>query len=772
MLYLVNLFKFKWMYYALSVLVSALAALQSVRLLFCLILLLAFCYYHRFSLKQLVALGLLGLLSFSYFQYEVKKLDEPLILPALLTWTGEYKVNGASLRGFMKTEDGTHVYVSYLLKSEQEKRLFTEQSVAGQSYFVIGELVAPSPPVTKYGFSMAQYLKSKQARGIVEISSLTFKQETKSLLEPLYEQRFKLKEHIATHFPDALVAEAQALLIGLQENVDEELNRAYQKLGITHLFAISGLHVALISWLFFQCLLRLRVRREVATVILLVVLPVYAVIAGGAPSVWRAVSVVELVMLASYFKWKIPIADALAMSFIGFVLLEPGAVLQIGFQLSYLATLSLVYSSRLLTRFSNFWIQSFFITFVCQLLVYPLLLVHFFEISLSSFLANIVFVPLFSFVILPTNLLLFAASLLPGPVDTVLFLIYEPCRTWLTELIMWLQTSSYQMWNPGRPTLFWLVLLYGSVLYSFYLLDTAAHYAKIAAVLLLPALMFHIQPYLHNELKIAFVNVGQGDCVVIELPFRRAVYLIDAGGLLRFEQEAWKEQSRSYEVGRQVVVPYLKGRGIQAVDTFILTHADADHVEGAEEVLKEIRVRAVHVTPNSLEKPVMTDFLKEAKKTRTVISEQMVGHGWERGGVQFQYLWPMETVYEGNNDSLVLLLTYGRFRSLFLGDLEKEGEAALVKRYGQQIAAIDLLKAGHHGSKTSSTELFVELTKPQLTVFMAGENNRYNHPHAEVVERFDRRSLQHVTTGYVGTVELRVDTGSMQMTTSNRLFSK
>lgn len=772
MLYLVNLLKFKWMYYALSILVGALAALQSVRLLFCLLLLVVFCYYHRFSKKQLTALVATGLLSFVYFQVEMKKLDEPLTLPTTLTWTSEYKINGASLRGFMTTEAGERVYVSYRLQNEEEKRQFTEQSIAGKKYSVKGEVVAPSPPAHRYGFSMAHYLKSEQARGIIEINSLTFAGESKSWLMPLYSQRFALKQYIATHFPKSLVAEAQALLIGLQENVDDELSRAYQKLGITHLFAISGLHVALVSWLFFQSLLRLRVRREVATIILLIVLPAYAIIAGGAPSVWRAVSVVELVMLASYLKWKIPIADALAMSFIGFVLLEPGAVLQVGFQLSYLATLSLIYSGRILTRYQNWWVQSFLMTFVCQLLVYPLLLFHFFEISMSSFLANIIFVPLFSFVILPINIVLLLMSFVSIPFASLLFTLYEPCRTLLTELIMWLQASPHQMWNPGKPTVFWLVLLYSSVFLAFYLLDRAASYRSVAAILLVPALLFHIQPYLHNDLKIAFVNVGQGDCIVIELPFRRGIYVIDAGGLLRFQQEAWQVRSSPYEVGRQVVVPYLKGRGIGQMDTFILTHADADHVEGAEEVLREVRARAVHVTPNSLQKPVMMDFLAETQQSRTAIFEQLAGRSWEEAGVQFTYLWPVETAYEGNNDSLVLLVTYGQFKALFTGDLEKEGEAELVRRYDKHIANVDLLKAGHHGSKTSSSEAFVELTKPLFTVFMAGEDNRYNHPHAEVVERFTRRHLSYATTGYDGTVEIIVRRGQMHISLSNALFTK
>ncbi|MEK4230066.1 DNA internalization-related competence protein ComEC/Rec2 [Solibacillus sp. FSL H8-0538] len=770
--YLVNLFKHKWIFYALSILISAVAAHESAGLLFLLILLTAFCYYKGFCLSQIVALALVGLLSFYYFSYEVGKLQEPLQLPTTLTWTDEYKISGTTLRGFMKDAKGAKIYATYTLKSESEKESFQSTALGGHRFIVRGELQEPAMPAHRYGFSMAGYLMSKGARGILEISSLTYVGQANNALQPLYKQRFKVKRHIEQYFPKTLVAEAQALLIGLQENVDDELNRAYQKLGITHLFAISGLHVALISWLFFQSMLRVGVRRELASIILLVLLPMYAILAGGAPSVWRAVSVVELIMLARYLNWTIPIDDAMAMSFIVFVLLEPGVVFQVGFQLSYLATLSIIYSGQILTRYANWWMQSFFITFVCQILVYPLLLYHFFEISISSFIANIVFVPLFSFVILPVNIVLLIVTWIPGPFAGLFFELYEPCRLWLTDGILFLQASSYQMWNPGKPSLLWIIIMYVSVFTAFYFLDSRASYKKVAVVLLAPAIAFHVQPYLQKDLKLSFVNVGQGDCIVISLPHRKGIYLIDAGGLLRFEQEQWKARTNLFEVGREIVVPYLKGQGIQSVDSFILTHADADHVEGAEEVLREIRVKEVHVTPNSLAKPVMDDFLDEIQNSRTIIRERMSGHSWEQAGVQFSYLWPYETEYEGNNDSLVLLVQTGPFKALLTGDLEKEGEAELVKQAAAEISNVALLKAGHHGSKTSSTEEFIALTNPMLTIFMAGKNNRYKHPHAEVVGRFDDKGLMHLTTGEVGTVEVTITNRGMQVETSNEWFIK
>ncbi|MEK3766476.1 MULTISPECIES: DNA internalization-related competence protein ComEC/Rec2 [unclassified Solibacillus] len=693
----------------------------------------------------------------------------PVELPAILTWSDEYRINGVMLRGFMTNAEGEKLYVTYEIKSEQEKQLLEAQQLAGSNFFVVGEQVSPSIPAHRYGFSMAHYLQSKNARGIIEIRQLTFMDKENSLLQPLYEQRFQLKRHIEETFPPSLVAEAQALLIGLQHNVDDELNRAYQKLGITHLFAISGLHVALVSFLFFQLLLRLGIRREPATILLLAILPMYAIVAGGAPSIWRAVSVVEFIMLARYFRWNIPMDDALSLSFIFFVLLEPGVIFQVGFQLSYLATYSLVYSSRILARYSNFLVQSFFITFVCQILVYPLLLFHFFEISLSSLIANIFFVPLFSFVILPINLIVLIFTFLPLPFDSFIFLLYEPLRTALTNFIFLIQQPIIQMWNPGKPSIYWLIFLYSSVFITFYLLDKQAT-VKAMVLLVLPALVFHFQSYWHNDLKIAFVNVGQGDCIVIELPYRKSVIVIDAGGLLRFDQEKWKERQTPYEVGRQIVVPYLKGRGIQSIDTFVLSHADADHVEGAEEVLREVLVKEVHVTPGSISKPVMNDFLKELKHTNTKLIEKMAGDYWNVGTTTFEYLWPADIEYEGNNDSLVILVTYNQYKALFTGDLEKEGEQQLIQLYTEKLRNIDLLKAGHHGSKTSSIEEFVALTKPKFAVFMAGENNRYNHPHIDVVNRFESYNIPHATTGMDGTIEVTIKKGEMAIEKSNSIY--
>lgn len=759
------LFKHKCIYYALSVLVASLAAIESARLLLLIVLLLLFCVYKKVALRHIVSIILLVVLSFTLFTYQMNKLQEPVKLPSTLTWTSEYKINGDMLRGFMKDEAGRKIYAAYQFSSEHDKKTFQERPLVGAQYIVYGSLEKPSKPAHSFAFNMERYLKSKGAIGTLEISNWSYIQTKQSISQKIGQQRFKLKRHIEKTFPSSLVGEAQALLIGVGENVDEETTRAYQKLGITHLFAISGLHIVIVSFIFFQGLLRLKVRHEFALIVLIIILPVYALLAGGTPSVWRAVSVVEL-MILSKIKWRLSVDDALAISFILFVILEPWSIFQVGFQLSYLATVALIYSGHIIQRFSSWLVQSFLITFVCQLLVYPLLLFHFYEISLSSFIVNIFFVPLFSFVILPINIILLVVSFLPSALPDVLFSCYEPIRALLTKCIELLQGIPYQMWNPGRPTFLQMLLAYSSVFTVFYCIDVRAKLRKLLAILFLPICILHFSTKVHGELIITFINVGQGDCIVIELPYRKAVYMIDTGGLLRFEQDAWKESNSSYEIGREIVVPYLKGKGIQKIDKLILSHADADHVEGAEEVLQEIKVDEIHLSPNSYQKEAMNDLLQEAFIKKISIQEQIAQYGWERAGVKFQYLWPLDTGYEGNNDSLVLQVSMGQFESLFMGDLEQEGEAEILKNF-PSLSNIDLLKAGHHGSKTSSSEPFVKMVRPTLTIFSAGENNRYGHPHEEVVERFHSLGLQTLTTGEVGTIEVIVEDGKMKVTTSN-----
>lgn len=718
-------------------------------LLFCWLL-----YKQKHILFILVTI-LTGSFAYFYFATVIPRPAEDFEL-STITWTDIYRINGRYIRGFAIGDDHRKWYVQLKIESEQEKHVFINTSLAGKTFKVKAQMVSKRPLSHAYSFNMDEYMKSNGAVGQIEAESYQFIGEQKSFVSYMAGKRFAMQQHIQSTFPPSLQSEAEALLIGSREQMPTDLQNAYQTLGITHLFAISGLHVAFVALLIYELLLRIGIRKEMANWLLIVCLPLYAFLAGGAPSVWRSVSVTEIILISTLLKRKIAMDDAFSLSIIGFVLFNPWVVYQIGFQLSYLAAFSLIYSSALLNSTTSYLKQSFMITAVCQLIVYPILLLQFYEVSISSFLANLVFVPLFSFIVLPFNIFFLLLTYISVPISHLLFSIYEPLRMLLEKFILYIGNLPYQLWNPMKPSLYLACFAYICVFFFFLSMERKEKKLLRWVLLFLPMILIHIMPYLDSSTKITFLNVGQGDCAIIEMPYRKEVIMIDTGGLLRFEQEEWKETKEIYEVGRQIVVPFLKGKGITKIDTLVITHADADHMEGAEEVLREIRVKEIHITPNSAGKEVMQEVIDEAKKQQIPVIEKMAGDQIDSAYFFLRYISPMDLVYEGNNDSLVLSMQNAFFHGLFTGDLETEGEEELIRKYGKSLQYITLLKIGHHGSKTSSSQSFLEITRPRISIISAGFHNRYGHPHPEVVERLNILKLPFLQTGIDGTIQVEI----------------
>jgi competence protein ComEC len=350
-------------------------------------------------------------------------------------------------------------------------------------------------------------------------------------------------------------------------------------------------------------------------------------------------------------------------------------------------------------------------------------------------------------------------------ISEALFLVYEPIRGLIDILILKLGTLPYQMWNPMRPENWMILLAYTSVIAILISIERKKKVFGCTLYFLITLLVIQLAPLTDSTTRITFVNVGQGDCILIEMPYRKQVIMIDTGGLLRFDQETWKQTNEPYEIGRQVVLPLLKGKGINAIDILIITHADADHMEGAEEVLRGVKVKEIHITPGSWEKEVMDDLRVEIDKQRIPVYEKIAGDIIFSDYYHFQYLYPMDEIYEGNDDSLVLSMRNNNFHGLFIGDLEERGELDLVEYYSRAIQQIDVLKVGHHGSKTSSTEQFLNLVQPSVAIIQAGFENRYGHPHPEVVERLEELRIPYLQTGTDGTIEVEINkSGDMTVT--------
>lgn len=701
----------------------------------------------------------------SYINMDARLVEGPLLTGSFqgALVFDELYIDGDRMSGFATAGSGQIIYASYRIRSfEEQQRL--QALGPSATLHAAGTFEEPRKPAHQYAFDMLGYLERHNASGMLKIESLESAVSGTGLRARLARQRSALIEHIETAFPESLAVEAQALLLGDRSGMDAELARIQRTLGITHLFAISGLHVGIVTGMIYFILLRLRVRKESATVLLLVLLPLYAVLAGAAPSVMRASAMVALVLGARLVGLHVSVVQALSASFILFLWMDPGLLQDIGFQLSYGASFGIIASLKLMEG-ASFIKSGLIVTAVSQLCLYPLLLFHFFEISLSSFLVNAIYVPLFTLLILPANFILLAASFLPLGIDTILFMAYEPLRSWIEGLTSALAGLPYQVWTPGRPSLGWLWFLAFSVL-LFFILAEKRFRLRLLFILFIPALLLTVKPFIDPRLHVSFIDVGQGDSALIELPYRKAVYLIDAGGVLRFDSQPFQEKNRPFEVGRQTVVPYLKGRGISGVDLFILSHPDADHAEGADEVFEELAVERLHITPGSEANALMAELAPFAREAPVELPKS--GEGWQVGGTHFTYLSPEDELYEGNDDSLVLLMDHQGQRFLFTGDLENEGESGVVERYREELADMTVLKVGHHGSKTSSSQLFLEALRPEISVVSAGIDNRYGHPSPEVTGRFDELGLRLLSTAENGTILMTIENGVVSVDTSRK----
>ena len=677
-----------------------------------------------------------------------------------LTWSDNAKIDGGSIKGFAKTTSGITVYATYKFESENEKLNFAALNLPSIIFTFDGSYRKADIASHDYSFNMERYMKMYGASSIFEAEKIIQVDTKSTIFSRLAEQRRSVKKHIQSTFPETLITEAEALLIGDRSGMDDEEAAIYRRLGITHLFAISGLHVGLLAFMFRALLLRIRIRRETVNLLLIVCLPIYAIIAGGAPSVWRAVSVTVLVLVSTSGRVNIRLDNAVALSAIVFIFYEPFVLFQPGFQLSYLAAFSLILSSKLLAKTKTVIGTSFLITSISQLSLYPILLFHFHELSLSSFFVNVFYVPLYSIVILPANILLLAGSTIFLPIAEMLFVIYTPFRELIRLITGWISSLPYQLWTPGKPGAIESTFAIVGVLYFFIRYEEGELVRRCLPFAIIPALIIHLLPYTDGTLRVTYLDVGQGDSAVIELPYKRAVYVIDTGGSVRFGEDSWQTPSKPFEVGRKIVVPYLKGRGISKIDKLIISHPDADHLEGADEVLEEVRVNEIHITTGSGTEKEMADLVQIAKELKVPILEMRDGVSWQVGRNAFVYVGPQAGEYVGNDSSLILLMkstmkpTGPSF--LFTGDMEEEAENKFLRKYSEVDFGELILKAGHHGSKTSSTDPFIDKLRPELTIISAGRKNLYGHPHQDVLDIFNKYNLPTLLTAENGSVTIMV----------------
>ncbi|MCM3692356.1 DNA internalization-related competence protein ComEC/Rec2 [Neobacillus niacini] len=661
-----------------------------------------------------------------------------------LKYTENTKIDGDLLQVIaFDIKNKERLLIRYKIKTEAEKESLKETNFYGRLCHVTGVLTEASIAKNPNAFNYRKYLASKQIYRIVELQNnpLTTCAEVKSTpLTLIKELRFIGINYLEKHFPAEIASLSAALIFGDRSMFDPEVLINYQKTGIVHLLAISGLHVSLLIGMVFYFGIRIGLTRQFMMNFLLILLPIYAILTGASPSVIRAVLMLFLVLFVLRWKKQIKLSpiDAISLTLMIYVFFSPLIILDAGFQLSFSVSYAIILSvTRIFPRYQDSISAMVVTSIIAQLAALPILLYHFFEISFISIVANLLYIPLFSFVFLPGLYILYLIQIIFGDTPSFLINLFMKIITLANGLIESLAELSFFQLVTGRPNLVLFIIYMVIILAIFLLWEAGLQQKRKRQLIFLTFTLITFQTiwnWANPFGEVTMIDVGQGDSILIHYPFGKGTYLIDTGGTVQFEEDEWKKAAKPFEVGRDVVVPFLKGKGITKLDKLILTHGDTDHTGGTLAVLKDIEVKQIIMPAVAEPSESELKIIQEANRNGIQVVKVAEGSQWKNGKSSFYVLSPEKNFQgEPNSGSIAIMANIGGLNWFFGGDLDKEGEERIIKKYPN--LHIDVLKAGHHGSKTSTSEQFINKIKPAIALISVGEHNRYGHPHNEVLEQ-------------------------------------
>lgn len=534
------------------------------------------------------------------------------------------------------------------------------------------------------------------------------------------------------------------LSIGIKSYIDSELFDGLQKLGIYHLYVISGTHVAFLTGVLYYVLKRMRIPLEWIKIILIIMLLCFLLLNLFSPSVVRAVLMAVLLLITSFFRTR-PYMTIISLTAIFQFLYHPNIIYNAGFQLSYITTYFILLTRHYILNRGPF-VQLFMITVISEISTLLILLIHFNDLSISGILMNLIFVPLFSVVIFPSVIIFNIASLIGinGLFDYLFHFIFSN----LKQVILYLSNAfQHRMFMTNLSNVAIIILLITTVTSTMAICKNKINHAIISLLIFFATIMFN-QYYSSHDFKITMVDVGQGDAFLIQDMRQNKTILIDTGG--RFYMD-----TPHIRLSDRTLLPYLKQSGINQIDMVVLSHIDLDHVGEFDHIANKVNI---HYVMANMRDPAFNEFWAYD----IPLVDPLENQSFEIGNINIRVLSPMDAeIQEGSNgSSIVLYIQLGKFSILFTGDAGVDEEQLLMESY--QPVEADILKVGHHGSDTSSSSEFIEWLSPNIALISAGVDNRYGHPHDSVLDTLSGMLI--LSTNEVGMVEMVIDGDTLCVT--------
>ena len=612
-----------------------------------------------------------------------------------------YKENDSTFEGNILSIKKYDTKTTFIIKEKNktEKILVNyyekiDKINLGDKVKIKGTLKLPSKNTVPNLFNYRKYLNNNNIYYILTASEITkIKNNTKILTH----YKNKLQKYINRKKAHTYL---NIFILSNKNDLDKEVLNSYQVNGLSHLFSISGMHITLLLGTILKLLDKVSYNRYYKYVLLIIILIIYMYLTDFTPSILRSGIMFILLTLNKLFNFKIKTKNIIMLTFIIIVLINPYYIYNLGFQLSYLISFYLIIFAHIINKHKNYFKKLFITSLISFLVSFPIIISNYYQVNLLSIFINLLFVPIISYIVLP---LAFITLILPT--DSFLILTMDI----LEGISLSLTNINYLLLELPKPSIYLIIIYYATI--------TLLLINKKSFISLLTTIFIHkISIDFNPNMEILFLDVSQGDSILLHYPHNKYNILIDTGC------------NYNYEISKNIIIPYLKSKGINKIDYLILTHGDYDHMGESINLIENFKVEKAifNCGPyNDLEKELIKVLEKKKIKYYSCIKELNIDNS------KLYFLQTKE--YDNENDnSNVIYTELSGYKFTFMGDSGIEKEKDILDKYN--ISDIDVLKVGHHGSNTSSSEEFINSINPKYSLISVGKNNRYGHPNKEVLD--------------------------------------
>ena len=605
-----------------------------------------------------------------------------------------------------------HVLINYYKVSDEFK--------VGDRIRVEGTYYVPSTNTNFNMFNYNLYLKSKKIYYINTASKIEVISHSNNIF---YKIKNKIIDKIDGYDKNGYL---YAFILGDNNYIDDSIKESFKDNGISHLFAISGMHVTLLSVVMLTILNKIK-KSNINYVIVILFLVFYTFLVNFAPSMMRACMMFILLFINKISHLNIKTHKLFIYLTCFFLIYNPYYIYNIGFLFSFSITFFLILFGK---NNYNYFINLFMTSLIAFIASIPILINNFYSINLLSPFINLIFVPFVSFIIFPLILVTFIIPVL-SPILNLFLKILE-------YLSLFISKYSFNIILCHIP--YYIVILYYVIIFIVLINFKKGKYKYILILLIM--LFIHTNvPNLSNEVH--FLDVGQGDSILLRL--KNKTYLIDTGG------------NRNYDLSSNLLIPYFKSLGIKHIDYLILTHGDFDHMGSSLNLVNNFKTKEVIFNCgefNDLEEKIIETLDSKRITYYSCIKELNIDTN------KFYFLQTKE--YDNENDnSNVIYTEINGYKFMFMGDAGVDKEKDIIDKYN--LPNIDVLKVGHHGSKTSSSKDFINEINPKYSIISVGKNNRYGHPNKEVLNNLKDSKIYR--TDKDGSIMFKINNNKLKIET-------